>query len=82
MCYMDHPKTNSTAGLGTRTVWSGKPSERWAGATQVPVALSVSRGGEAVSAATAYVNMAANLGAVETVAGPPATTSHVESTPE
>jgi len=25
---------------------------------------------------------AANLGAVETVAGPPATTSHVESTPE
>ncbi len=29
-----------------------------------------------------YVNLAANLGAVETVAGPPATTSHVESTPE
>ena len=28
-----------------------------------------------------YVNLAANLGAVETVAGPPATTSHVESTP-
>jgi len=28
------------------------------------------------------VNLAANLGAVETVAGPPATTSHVESTPE
>ena len=27
-----------------------------------------------------YVNLAANLGAVETVAGPPATTSHVEST--
>jgi cystathionine gamma-synthase len=25
--------------------------------------------------------LAANLGAVETVAGPPATTSHVESTP-
>jgi cystathionine gamma-synthase len=27
-------------------------------------------------------NLAANLGTVETVAGPPATTSHVESTPE
>jgi cystathionine gamma-synthase len=26
-------------------------------------------------------HLAANLGAVETVAGPPATTSHVESTP-
>lgn len=29
-----------------------------------------------------YANLAANLGAVETFAGPPATTSHVESTPE
>ena len=29
-----------------------------------------------------YANLAANLGAVETVAGPPATTSHVESTAE
>ena len=29
-----------------------------------------------------YANLAANLGAVETVAGPPATTSHVELTPE
>lgn len=29
-----------------------------------------------------YANRAANLGAVETIAGPPATTSHVESTPE
>ncbi len=29
-----------------------------------------------------YVHLAANLGAVETVAGPPATTSHVESTKE
>jgi cystathionine gamma-synthase len=29
-----------------------------------------------------YANLAANLGAVETVAGPPATTSHVESTLE
>jgi cystathionine gamma-synthase len=27
-----------------------------------------------------YAHLAANLGAVETVAGPPATTSHVEST--
>jgi cystathionine gamma-synthase len=29
-----------------------------------------------------YANLATNLGAVETIAGPPATTSHVESTPE
>ncbi len=29
-----------------------------------------------------YANLAANLGAVETVAGPPSTTSHVESTKE
>jgi cystathionine gamma-synthase len=29
-----------------------------------------------------YANLAANLGSVETVAGPPATTSHVESTRE
>jgi cystathionine gamma-synthase len=29
-----------------------------------------------------YAHLAANLGAVETVAGPPATTSHVESTKE
>jgi cystathionine gamma-synthase len=29
-----------------------------------------------------YAHLAANLGAVETIAGPPATTSHVESTPE
>lgn len=28
-----------------------------------------------------YAHLAANLGAVETIAGPPATTSHVESTP-
>jgi cystathionine gamma-synthase len=27
-----------------------------------------------------YAHLAANLGAVETIAGPPATTSHVEST--
>jgi cystathionine gamma-synthase len=29
-----------------------------------------------------FAHLAANLGAVETVAGPPATTSHVECTPE
>ena len=29
-----------------------------------------------------YAHLAANLGAVETVVGPPATTSHVECTPE
>jgi cystathionine gamma-synthase len=29
-----------------------------------------------------YAHAAANLGAVETVVGPPATTSHVECTPE
>jgi cystathionine gamma-synthase len=29
-----------------------------------------------------YAHAAANLGAVETVAGPPATTSHVECTPQ
>ena len=47
---MNHPKQNR-AGLGTRSVWSGElPSkdstqvDRWANATQVPVALSVSFG--------------------------------------
>jgi len=29
-----------------------------------------------------YAHLAANLGSVETIAGPPATTSHVECTPE
>ena len=29
-----------------------------------------------------YAHAAANLGAVETIVGPPATTSHVECTPE
>jgi cystathionine gamma-synthase len=29
-----------------------------------------------------YAHRAANLGAVETIAGPPATTSHVECSPE
>ena len=36
------------AGLGTRAVWAGEDGERWAGATQVPVALSVSFGYETV----------------------------------
>lgn len=41
---MDHPKHDGGAGLGTRAVWSGEQGERWAGATQVPVAFSVSFG--------------------------------------
>lgn len=41
---MDQPKHNHTPGPGTRAVWSGERVERWAGATQVPVALSVSFG--------------------------------------
>jgi len=43
---MDDPKQK--AGLGTRAVWAGERGERWAGATQVPVALSVSFGYETV----------------------------------
>jgi cystathionine gamma-synthase len=43
---MDDPKHK--AGLGTRSVWAGERGERWAGATQVPVALSVSFGYETV----------------------------------
>src|SRR5215471_2186980 len=44
---------NSSSGLGTRAVWAGEISskecgERWAGATQVPVALSVSYGYDSV----------------------------------
>lgn len=35
-------------GLGTRAVWSGEKGERWEGATQIPVALSVSFGYESV----------------------------------
>ncbi len=38
---MDDPK-DDRAGLGTRAVWSGERGERWAGATQVSIALSVS----------------------------------------
>jgi len=41
---MDHAEHGTAPGLGTRAVWSGERGERWAGATQVPVALSVSFG--------------------------------------
>jgi cystathionine gamma-synthase len=41
-------KKSGAAGLGTRSVWAGEFGERWAGATQVPVALSVSFGYETV----------------------------------
>jgi len=49
---MDHPKPKPP-GLGTRSVWAGELSakeegERWQGATQVPVALSVSFGYDTV----------------------------------
>jgi cystathionine gamma-synthase len=39
-----HKRKDTDAGLGTRAVWSGERGERWMGATQVPVALSVSFG--------------------------------------
>ena len=45
---MKNPKNNNSPGLGTRSVWSGERGERWAAATQVPVALSVSFGYESV----------------------------------
>jgi cystathionine gamma-synthase len=38
---MDHSQHKESPGLGTRSVWSGEDRERWAGATQIPVALSV-----------------------------------------
>jgi cystathionine gamma-synthase len=41
---MDDPKREYSPGLGTRAVWAGEEGERWAGATQVSVALSVSFG--------------------------------------
>jgi cystathionine gamma-synthase len=41
---MDQKKPDGAAGQGTRAVWSGERGERWQGATQVPVALSVSFG--------------------------------------
>jgi cystathionine gamma-synthase len=50
---MTESKKNRDSGFGTRSVWSGETKgktqgERWAGATQVPVALSVSYGYETV----------------------------------
>ena len=41
---MDQTKREVAAGLGTRAVWAGEQGEHWAGATQVPVAFSVSFG--------------------------------------
>ena len=38
-----------TAGFGTRAVWSGESCKGWEGATQIPVALSVSFGYENVN---------------------------------
>lgn len=45
---MNRSKSDDRARLGTKAVWSGEWGERWAGATQVPVALSVSYGYETV----------------------------------
>jgi cystathionine gamma-synthase len=45
---MTHTKHNDDPRLGTRAVWSGEQSTHWAGATQVPVALSVSFGYDTV----------------------------------
>jgi cystathionine gamma-synthase len=45
---MTHSDSTAAAGLGTRSVWSGETGERWAGATQVPVSLSVSYGYDTV----------------------------------
>jgi len=45
---MHHAKDDRATGPGTRAVWAGEQGERWAGATQVPVALSVSYGYETV----------------------------------
>jgi|SRR5579871_302961 cystathionine gamma-synthase len=41
-------KSKNNTGLGTRAVWSGEQGKKWAGATQVPVALSVSYGYDTV----------------------------------
>jgi len=41
---MNRTKQDKETGLGTKAVWSGEKGESWAGATQVPVALSVSFG--------------------------------------
>lgn len=45
---MTRSKSDDGARLGTKAVWAGERSERWAGATQVPVALSVSYGYDTV----------------------------------
>src|SRR5208283_2519177 len=45
---MSRAKDDRAPGLGTRAVWAGEDGERWAGATQVSVALSVSFGYETV----------------------------------
>jgi cystathionine gamma-synthase len=45
---LDRRNHDDKTGLGTRAVWSGEQGERWAGATQVPVALSVSYGYDTV----------------------------------
>ena len=48
---MDNRKKDNRknkTGLGTRAVWAGEQVQRWAGATQVPVALSVSFGYDTV----------------------------------
>lgn len=45
---MKRAKLNQPAGLGTRAVWAGEEGEQWSGATQVPVALSVSYGYDTV----------------------------------
>jgi O-acetylhomoserine/O-acetylserine sulfhydrylase-like pyridoxal-dependent enzyme len=37
------------AGLGTRAVWAGEGGKSWEGATQIPVALSVSFGYDSVT---------------------------------
>lgn len=45
---MTGPKSDRSAGLGTRAVWSGEQGRRWEGTTQVPIALSVSFGYKSV----------------------------------
>jgi cystathionine gamma-synthase len=42
-------KSQSQAGVGTRAVWAGESGQYWEGATQIPVALSVSFGYEDVN---------------------------------
>lgn len=45
---MTRSKSDDGARIGTKAVWSGERGQRWAGATQVPVALSVSYGYDTV----------------------------------